>query len=270
MNKYRAVYFDVDGTLVDSQRRLHPATVATLHALGDLGIRRGLATGRAFPSAAPYARALAADAPLVLYNGARVVEPASGAVLAARDLPLEHARRALELAAAHDLHVNCYLHDRLYVARLGRRAKASVAKDGLDAEPVGDLLAFLERDPVKLLLIGLAPACDAFKAALEAACAGLPAPPLVVRSEPEYVEVLGHGAHKGSGLLRACAAAGLEPAQVVAFGDGLNDLELLEAAGLGVAMGNAHPEVRARAERVIGHHDTDALAVALAEIFDLL
>lgn len=268
MTPYRAVYFDVDGTLVDSRRRLHPATVAAVVALRERGVRRALATGRAFASAAPFVEAVAADAPLVLYNGCQVVDPANGAVLARCDLALEHARAALRLAASLDLHVNCYL-DQLYVARLGRRAQESVAKDGLDAEPVGDLLAFLQRDPVKLLCIGPPAACDAFKAELDAACAAHQAPPAVVRSEPEYVEVLGHGANKGGGLSLACRAAGLEPAEVVAFGDGPNDLELLEAAGLGVAMGNAHPEVRARADRVIGHHDGDALGRALTEIFNL-
>ena len=266
MNQYRAVYFDVDATLVDSRRRFHPATVAAVHALRDLGIRRALATGRAFASAEPYVRAIAADAPLVLYNGSQVVDPEAGAVLSSCDLALEQAQLALGLAAVHDLHVNCYL-DRLYVARLGRRAQESVVKDGLAAEPVGDLSHFLDRDPVKLLLIGPAEACDAFKLELDAACAQHPLPPTVVRSEPEYVEVLGHGANKGHGLELACAAAGLEPAEVVAFGDGLNDLEMLAAAGLGVAMGNAHPEVRAQADRVIGDHDTDALGQALAEIF---
>jgi len=266
MSRYRAVYFDVDATLVDERRRFHPATVAAIHELSRLGVRRGLATGRAFQSARPYARAIAADAPLVLFNGCQVADPNDGAVLASRTLALAHARTALRLAGVHDLHVNCYL-DRLYVARLGRRARESVAKDGLEAHPVGELEAFLDRDPIKLLLIGPAQACDAFKEEMDAACTGEPEPPTVVRSEPEYVEVLAHGAHKGLGLELACAAAGLDPAQVVAFGDGLNDLELLSTAGLGIAPQNAHPEVRRQADRVIGHHDTDALGLALAEIF---
>jgi hydroxymethylpyrimidine pyrophosphatase-like HAD family hydrolase len=157
--------------------------------------------------------------------------------------------------------------DRLYVERVGTRAQESVIKDGLEAHPVGDLEAFLDRDPVKLLLIGTAGACDAFKADLDAACAADPAPPTVVRSEPEYIEVLAHGAHKGLGLELACAAAGLDVGEVVAVGDGLNDLELLRTAGLGLAPDNAHPELKRAADRVIGHHDTDALGRALAEIF---
>ena len=173
------------------------------------------------------------------------------------------------LAAELDLHVNCYRGDGLYVARLGRRAAASVAKDGLAAEAVGDLGQFLDDDPIKLLCIGPPPACDAFKRRLDRRCAGHPAPPVVVRSEPEYVEVLGHGVNKGRGLQQACRAAGLECHEVVAFGDGLNDLELLQAAGLGVAMGNAHPEVRRQAGMVIGDHDGDALARALVQIFEI-
>jgi hypothetical protein len=57
-----------------------------------------------------------------------------------------------------------------------------------------------------------------------------------------------------------------EPAEVIAFGDNLNDLELLERAGLGVAMGNAHPRLRAAADVVIGRHDTDAIAEFLESL----
>lgn len=264
--RYSAVYFDVDGTLVDRQRRLHPATVAAVRALRRLGVRRALATGRGWVSALPFVEAITADAPLVLYNGCQVVDPVNGAPIASRALAQEHARTALGLAREHDLHVNCYM-ERLYVARLGRRARESMAKDGVQAHPVGDLVDFLQQDPIKLLCIGPPQACDAFKVAMDRSCAHHPTPPGVVRSEPEYVEVLAHGAHKGLGLGQACADAGLDLAEVVAFGDGLNDLELLEAAGLGVAMGNAHPELQARADRVIGDHDSDALGRALAEIF---
>ncbi len=263
---YKAVFFDVDETLVDRRRRFHPATVVALRELERLGVRRSLATGRAYPSARPYARAIAADAPLVLYNGAQVTSP-QGEVLAAVDLPLPQARLALELAAEHDLHVNCYL-ERLYVARLGARGQASVAKDGLPATAVGDLLAFLDRDPVKLLCIGPAHRCDAFKEELDAACAGgaLP-PPTVVRSEPEYVEVLSGAANKGAGLQRACAALGIGAAEAVACGDSLNDLQLLQAAGLALVPESGHPQARALAGRIFGHHDGDGLGRALAAVF---
>jgi Cof subfamily protein (haloacid dehalogenase superfamily) len=268
MTSYRAVYFDVDGTLVDERRRFHPLTVAAIHELVRRGVRRALATGRAFASARPFVRAIAADAPLVLYNGAQVADPADGSVLVARPLPLAHARRALELARVHRLHVNLYL-DQLYVEHVGERAEASVLKDGIPATAVKDLLAFLAEDPTKLLLIGPAAACDAFKTELDADLAADPSPPTVVRSEPEYVEVLGCGVNKGAALRAACAAAGLDPAEVVAFGDSLNDLELLQAAGLGVAPAAAHPEVRRQADLVVGDNEGDGIGVALAQIFGL-
>jgi Cof subfamily protein (haloacid dehalogenase superfamily) len=268
--RYKAVYFDVDGTLVDDRRRFHVATVGAIHGLVRRGVRRGLATGRAYSSAGPYSRAIAADAPLVLYNGAQVVDPGSGEVLAARPLAREHALRALGLAKTHDLHVNLYL-DRLYVERLGARARGSVAKDGIEAEPVGDLEAFLQgrEEPTKMLLIGPSSACDRFKADLDGIYTDEPAPPTVVRSEPEYVEVLGPGVNKGQALGLACEAAGVDPEEVVAFGDSLNDLEMLALAGLGVAPENALPEVKRQAGMVIGDNEGPALGEALTQIFEL-
>jgi hypothetical protein len=82
----------------------------------------------------------------------------------------------------------------------------------------------------------------------------------LVRSEPEYLEVLPPGCDKLEATRHAAAAVDLDIGAVLAFGDNLNDLALLEGCGLGVAMGNAHDTVRARVATHIGPHTTDAIA----------
>ena len=82
------------------------------------------------------------------------------------------------------------------------------------------------------------------------------------------MELLPAGVCKGAALDAVAAHYGITAERVVAFGDGKNDIELLERAGLGVAMGNAHPELAAVADVVIGHHDTDAISDFLRGRFE--
>ena len=90
-----------------------------------------------------------------------------------------------------------------------------------------------------------------------------------MNSEPDYLELLPAGIDKRHGAQRALTAVGLGLSDIVAFGDGLNDLELLEHAGLSVAMQNAHPVIQQRADVIIGANHTDAIARFLTERFDL-
>ncbi|MBI4390754.1 MAG: HAD-IIB family hydrolase, partial [candidate division NC10 bacterium] len=96
---------------------------------------------------------------------------------------------------------------------------------------------------------------------------GLPGPPPhLVRSEPTYLEVLPPGVNKGAALAELARQLGIPLDQVVAFGDNLNDLEMVEAAGFGVAVGNAHPDVKARADLVAGTNNEGGMAAVIREV----
>lgn len=262
--QYDLIYFDVDETLVDRERRLQPGTVRALAKARSLGASLGLATGRMLASARPYAEAIEAGAPLILYNGCRVQDPQSGEVLYRRELPLPLARSALEILRGFDIHCNLYAGDSLYIDSITPRAEASMIKDGVKAEPVGDLISFLRVDPVKLLLIGDGEELERFR---EEYTRHLPGPdrPELVRSEPTYLEILPTGASKGDALERVSAIAGVPLARIAAFGDSYNDVEMLERAGLGVAMGNSPDDVKARADVVTDTHESDGIRKAMEE-----
>lgn len=86
---------------------------------------------------------------------------------------------------------------------------------------------------------------------------------------PGLVEVSARGVTKGVALAHLAAGLGIDAAEVVAFGDMPNDVAMLTWAGRGCAVANAHPDVRAAADEVVGHHDDDGVARALAGLFDL-
>jgi len=219
-----------------------------------------------YASARPYAKRIKADAPLILYNGARIQDPTAGWMLFSAQLPRHQAVRGLWLARPFDVHVNLYLGESIYIERVSEISQESARKDGVAQIPVGDLGRFLEGqpdDPVKLLLIGPGKRLDALAAAYRAGGPGPGDLPHLVRSEATYLEIQPPGVAKGTGLVRVCQVLGSPPAAAIAFGDNLNDLEMIQAAGLGVAMGNSHADLKRAARIVAPSNDEDGVAAVL-------
>ncbi len=262
---YRLIVLDVDGTLVDRERRISPATLLALQDAKAAGIRVTLATGRLYASALPYASRIGANAPLILCNGARIQDPAGGKYLFSVHLPKHQAVRGLRLARKLGLHANLYLGEAVYIERVSQTSRESARKDGVEQIVVGDLAQFLNgqpADPVKILLIGPDERLDEFARAYDTGGDGLPS---VVRSEPAYLEIMPRGISKGGALIRLCDLLGIPASKAAAFGDGMNDLEMIQVAGLGVAMGNAHGELKRAARVLAPSHDADGVAEVLRE-----
>ena len=85
-------------------------------------------------------------------------------------------------------------------------------------------------------------------------------------SAPWFLEVMPQGVTKGTGLLKICADAGIPPEATIAFGDSYNDIGMLKAAGVGIAMGNAEDAVKAAADMVTDDCDRDGIAKALKQL----
>ncbi len=263
---YRLIVLDVDGTLVDQERRVSADTLRVLAVARSRGIRVTLATGRMYASALPYAERIKADAPLILYNGARIQDPAAGSILYSTHLPRRQAARGLRLAQQFEVHANLYLGETIYIERVSEISRESAWKDGVEQVPVGDLVRFLEGqpdDPVKILLIGPGEKLDALASAYRAGAVGATDLPHLVRSEATYLEIQPRGVTKGAGLVRVCELLGIPPSAAVAFGDNLNDLEMIQTAGLGVAMGNAHADLKRAARVVAPSNEEDGVAAVL-------
>jgi len=254
------VVADIDGTLLTSDRRITPGVAAAVRAAQARGVRVCLATGRIWLSAEPYVRRLGADPPAILYNGGLVYDFATGAVLRRVPLDAAQARAALEiLRGIPEVQPHLYVDDRVFTSRANELTERYRRKDGLPVEEVGDLVAFLSREPMKILIIGAR--ADLERAAAQ--LARLPLPIHTVFSEETYLEVLPPGSSKGAALAFVAERLGIPLGDVIAVGDNLNDLEMLQAAGLGVAMGNAPEALRARASYVAPANDQEGLRAVI-------
>ena len=224
---------------------MHPRTRAAVHAVCAAGIPFVIVTGRMYRSVKRYLDELELDGLVVCYQGA-VVADASGRFLRHVTIPLDLAREAIAATAGRH-HINCYVGDELYVAEVTEEARAYADFQHLPIHPVGDLLAWLDEPPTKLVVVGEPKTMDALELELK----GVFGDRLYIsKSLPQFLELAATQVTKATGFALVAEELGLALDRVVAFGDGENDVELLESVGYAVAVANAHERVLAVADFV--------------------
>jgi len=245
---------------------LRPRTRAAIAAVRATGAHVIVVTGRMFRSTRPYALEAGLDDPVVCYQGAVVAEPVTGEFLREICIPRPVALEAIDAVIAAGFHVNCYVDDELYVAEVTPEALAYAGFQNLEIREVGDLRAWLSAEPTKLVAVGDPDALDELEDVLKPHFAGRL---FVSKSLPHFLEFAHPDVSKGSGLQFVADRLGFTAAETVACGDGENDRELLDWAGFGVAVANAHREILARADLVVPDVEHEGVALLLEAYLDL-
>jgi Cof subfamily protein (haloacid dehalogenase superfamily) len=265
---YKLVALDIDGTLYNSDKAISPRTRQALIDLQQRGVIVALASGRPVSGIEPIAEALDLEKHhglIVAYNGGRVIDATSRTVLYEQTLPLDLSKRLLRHLAA--LPVTPIVDDGRDIVTDnpdGFHIRFECAMVNLGLRVVGNLAEDLDFEPVKILIAAPAEVLGPTIPAIEAPFAGELG---FVLSTPYYLEALLPEVSKADGLKVVCDRLGIAPSEVMAFGDAPNDLTMIEFAGLGVAMGNACPELKAAANTVTLTNDDDGIAHMLAQHF---
>jgi Cof subfamily protein (haloacid dehalogenase superfamily) len=257
----KLVAFDVDGTLVGRDLIVRPRVREAIARMRSRGIAGCLITGRMYRAAVGYARELQFDAPLVCYQGAGVVDPRDDEWL--REVPLQAAGVAavMTLAREFGVHLQLYRDDNYYCESKNRYSELYAHLSGVEPIVVPSLEeAFAGRPATKAVAIADP---DRASELVEAFARRLSGEAYVTRSYPEFIEILSPRVDKGEALRFVAARLGIDMADVMAIGDAWNDAPLLKAAGLGIAMGSAPPELRAVAAHIVGDVANDGVAEAL-------
>lgn len=263
--KYSMIALDLDGTLTNSQKVVTPRTRETLLGAMDPGAVVVLASGRPTYGIEPVADCLEMDRRggyVLSYNGGKIVDWRTKQELYAKHLPHDVLPVLHRYAREHQHALLGYSGFDILTEMPDDRYAAEESRiNSMHIKAVDDLLEALPDQPTKLLLTG--DPSDMLRA--EEELLDLVGDRMdVFRSAPFFLELVPKGIDKAQSLQRLLSVLKLTARDLIAFGDGYNDLSMLRFAGMGVAMANAAPEVRAAADHVTASNDEDGVAEALA------
>jgi Cof subfamily protein (haloacid dehalogenase superfamily) len=224
-----------------------------------------LVTGRMFQSVRRYALEARLDDPVVCYQGAVVAEPTTGRWLLHQPIPLELARETISVLNDAGFGLNCYVGDELYVSEITPEARRYADFQQLELHPVGNLLEWISEPPTKLVVIGDPEVLDDLEQRMLARFDGRL---YISKSLPYFLEFASPEVTKATGLEFLSEHLGFTRERTVAFGDGENDIELVDWAGYGVAVENAHDQVKEVADLVCPSVDEEGVAQVIESYLD--
>jgi Cof subfamily protein (haloacid dehalogenase superfamily) len=260
---YELLVCDLDGTLIDHSMALEPALVAAFKRAAAAGLGITIATGRMPLSVDFYREALDVRLPIIYYNGG-LIRDTAGMELLRCELPRGILARVREVFSAAPVHPIFFRDEQLYCLDRTLPIRQFCDDEGLRAHVIPDPEDFLRLGAfMKGLFIGHQRDLVGLRADLEGL---LEDDARLVHTAEHYLELLPVASTKGAALAHLAAHLGVPLARVVAVGDHDNDIEMVEVAGLGVAMAHAPASVRAVADRVAPAPADGGLLRLLAEI----
>ena len=262
--------FDLDGTLLDDDKGIPPENLQALEAAADRDFVLVPATGRMVPGIPANVRALPFCRYYIVSNGAGVYDAAEDRLLLRADIPAELALRCCEHMDTLPVIYDCYQGDSGYMTR----SMYDNCEDYFPFEPhmyamvkllrrpVEELKAFLRRkgEPVQKMQMFFRPRDLALRARELERFPALFPELSATTSVSNNIEINSARAGKGKAILALAELLGIPPEDTVAFGDGTNDCEMLRMAGLGVAMANADPAVKALADEITDTNNAAGVA----------
>ena len=273
--KYKMIVLDVDGTLLTDEQTISARTRATLLKVQQMGVRVVLASGRPTHGVMPLARALELDKNggfVLSYNGAQIIHVPTGERVFERRIDPQFMAYLERGARKRGFTIFTYREDRIVTSNAQNvHVQHEVKLNGMRVEEAANWAEAVDFSPCKVMLVS---DDEAALVGLEEHWRRRLAGVLdVLRSEDYYLEVVSESVDKSNTLTVLLEKEGIDPTDVVAIGDGVRDVPMLQLAGLGVAMGNAQDSVKACADVVTLTNAEDGVAVAvekaiLAEIRD--
>ena len=240
----KMVVTDIDGTIYLPEHGINDSVKNCIHQLKDNGIHVAIATGRSYASAKSVADTIGIKCPLICYQGG-LVNSYEGEILDVKYLNADIAREIVKDFRIRNIHLNVYIQDKLYVEDDNQYIKDYIGDKGIDYIKVDsfDELDFSKLN--KMLAINYDPEfIDKLIFELQNKYPEL----YIVKSFKYFCEIANKNATKGHAVKFLAEKYGVTTKEVMAIGDQNNDIEMVRAAGIGVAMGNGTEQIKAAAD----------------------
>lgn len=247
MMKYKMVAIDLDDTLLADDLTISPQTIEAIQEAVKKDVIVTFATGRMYKSAEKYAKEIKLNVPIITYQGAYVKNIFEDSAVYKRCIPYSYAVEIINKLKQKNKSVQMYINDELYTDKDNQYIEEYIKIAQVDYHIVDNLIDILDKNnklPLKIITIDnpeeilmlLKEFKDEYKGKL-----------MVNTSKPIFLEFSHLEASKGQALKFLADKNNLKMEEVIAIGDSYNDIDMLDLAGLGVAMENADPFIKNRA-----------------------
>lgn len=257
----RAIAFDLDDTLLRPDASVSDYTAYVLQRAATQGIIILPASGRTRDSMWPAVTRIGCASAFISCNGADIWSP-ERELLTQELLPVELAHEVARFAADRGVYCQTYSPDRFFYSMQNEYAASYEKSSSLEGEYVGDLTQFIQHPVTKLLMMDDPARIAELYQEARALFAGRAS---LTCSKAYFLECNPLRATKGNALKWCAKHFGFDMSELLAFGDSLNDVSMLEAAGTGVAMANARDDVKAMGFPVCGSNTEDGVARYIEE-----
>lgn len=257
---YKLIAVDIDGTLLDSNKNLAAATINAIHQAVAQGVIFTICTGRPIQGVEPLIAKIGLDLPFITYNGAMIVKGKSKEILYDLKMSAEDVKTVMRLGERLGATNLLWVNNQLYADPLNKSAinYANISKT--PPHPVDDLEALLTQGVTKVLWCDEVATINRWHDTVG---------PFLTKtinyhtSQPFLLEFVDREASKAKSLARLGAFYGIKQEEIIAIGDGFNDLSMIKYAGLGVAMANAPEAIKQQADYVTLSNDENGVVYVI-------
>ncbi|MCX7709599.1 MAG: HAD family hydrolase [Clostridia bacterium] len=254
--KDRILVCDMDGTLLDSKQKVSPTNLDAIRRFVQGGGFFTLATGRDEKAIAPFMELLPVNLPVIIYNGAALYDFKKDKILWCSWLPDSVRETVQELMIRFpELGVMVFKRSSIYFLKENYYTDALIQRDSVEPH-----YASIDEIPLPWTKVILAWDPECHKKQMENHLDSLKLPFRHVYSQPDFIEFLNNEATKGTALSQLSKLTGIPKSHIVSMGDNMNDLEMIQYAGAGIAVSNAHEDLKKCADLCCCHHEENAVA----------
>ncbi len=265
---YKVAVFDIDGTLTNSHKEITPKTYDAIMQLQKQGVTVVIASGRPTPGVIPIAKKLHLEqygGYILSFNGGKITNCQTGQVIYNQVLPTHLLDKASKLAKQYNSTTLIQVDESVYTDKADNQyAQLEAGINGLTLKEIPDFSTYYEHPLNKIMVVNdadiLEPIVPVFQRELGDEAN-------VFRSEPFFLEIVPTGVDKATSLSHLLTHMNLRREDMAAFGDGYNDLTMIEYAGMGIAMENAQESVKAIADFITRSNDKDGIVYAIEQLF---
>ena len=257
--KYKIIALDIDGTLNSSKHKVLPETKDALIAAQEKGLKLVLASGRPTPGMMDLAKELQLEkfgGFVLSYNGGRITNIKTGEIVHEVFLTPEEAHEIYDFAKENNVNIMAYDGGDIITEDHDEYIQIESDLNAMPLKKTDNFRKAVVNNTIKTLTTGAPEIIAEMEAGYIQKFGDRFS---ICRSMPFFLEVMPQGINKAASLGRLLETLNMTPADMVACGDGFNDLEMVKYAGLGVAMGNAVAEVKAVADYVTKSNDDNGI-----------